>query len=137
MRAFLAGMIIALAAGGLLHLVGAGRVGDLVWAAGTAGAVPAAWWVIDALRKGRLGVDAIAALALVGTLIVREYLAGAIIAVMLASGRVLEEFALRRAKRDLTALRERAPRSARRSNPSRHRPATTRCGAATARSSDA
>ncbi|WP_440073787.1 heavy metal translocating P-type ATPase [Streptosporangium sp. OZ121] len=113
--AFLAVTTCGLLAGGALHLAGAGTVADLLWAAVTGVAlVPAAGWVISALRSGRLGVDAIAVLALAGALAVGEYLAGALIGVMLATGRALEDHALRRARRDLTALYEHAPRSARR-----------------------
>ena len=46
--------------------------------------VPALVWMLVALRRGRAGVDLIAVLSLVGTLLVGEYLAGALIAVMLA-----------------------------------------------------
>lgn len=107
--------VSGLLAGALLHLAGAGAAGDVAWAAVTCVAlVPAIGWVVSALRGGRLGVDAIAVLALAGTLAVREYLAGALIGVMLASGRALEDYALHRARRDLTALYERAPHSARR-----------------------
>ncbi|GAA0402415.1 heavy metal translocating P-type ATPase [Microbispora corallina] len=113
--ALLAGTLGALTAGSALHLLGGATAGDVVWAAGTVAAlVPALWWVVSALRAGRLGVDAIAVLALGGALAVGEYLAGAVIGVMLAGGRVLEDYALRRARRDLTALYERAPREARR-----------------------
>ena len=76
--------------------------------------VPALVWVLVALRRGRLGVDVIAVLSLVGTLLVHEYLAGALIAVMLAGGRALDAAAARRASHDLRALLERAPRFARR-----------------------
>ncbi|TYB60210.1 heavy metal translocating P-type ATPase [Nonomuraea sp. PA05] len=108
---FLAFTVATLACGGILRWAGQAAMSDAVLAAGTAAAIlPAAWWVISALRAGRLGVDAIAVLALAGTLAIGEYLAGALIAVMLASGRMLEEYALRRARRDLTALYERAPR---------------------------
>ena len=62
------------------------------------------------LAERRLGVDVIAVLALLGTLAVGEYLAGAVITVMLATGRTLEARAIARARRDLRALRERAPR---------------------------
>ncbi|MET8336356.1 heavy metal translocating P-type ATPase [Streptosporangium canum] len=104
-----------LLAGFILHLAGAEAAGDIVWAAVTGVAlVPATGWVISALRSGRLGVDAIAVLALAGALAVREYLAGALIGVMLATGRALEDYALRRARHDLNALYERAPHSARR-----------------------
>ncbi|MFE3636581.1 heavy metal translocating P-type ATPase [Streptomyces sp. NPDC059168] len=105
----------ALTAGGLARLAGATGLADLLWALGTLSAVvPAAGWVLAALRRGRAGVDLIAVLALGGTLAVHEYLAGALIALMLATGRTLEAAAQRRASHDLRALLEHAPRSARR-----------------------
>ncbi|MFF9406566.1 heavy metal translocating P-type ATPase [Streptomyces anandii] len=105
----------ALTAGGIAWLTGAHGLADLLWALGTVSAViPAAGWVIAALRHGHAGVDLIAVLALGGTLAVREYLAGALIALMLATGRALESAAQRRASHDLRALLEHAPRSARR-----------------------
>ncbi|MGW1022890.1 heavy metal translocating P-type ATPase [Streptomyces sp. NPDC002577] len=105
----------ALVGGGIAWLLGAGSLADLFWALGTVSAVvPAVAWVMAALRRGHAGVDLIAVLALGGTLAVGEYLAGALIAFMLASGRTLEAAAQRRASHDLRALLERAPRSARR-----------------------
>ncbi len=105
----------ALAAGGIAWLAGAHRVADGCWIAGTVVAViPAVVWVLAALRRGRVGVDLIAVLSLIGTLLVGEYLAGALIAVMLAGGRALEAAAERRASHDLRALLEHAPRFARR-----------------------
>ena len=102
-------------AGGIAWLVGWRAVADWCWIAGTVTAVvPAVVWVLAALRRGRVGVDLIAVLSLVGTLLVGEYLAGALIAVMLAGGRALEAAAARRASHDLRALLERAPRFARR-----------------------
>ncbi|OBF93819.1 cadmium-translocating P-type ATPase [Mycobacterium sp. 852002-51163_SCH5372311] len=104
-----------LAVGGIAWLAGWRGVADGCWIAATALAiVPALAWVLVALRSGRLGVDVIAVLSLVGALLVGEYLAGALIAVMLASGRALDAAAERRASRDLRALLERAPRFARR-----------------------
>ncbi|MER6185898.1 heavy metal translocating P-type ATPase [Streptomyces sp. NPDC001652] len=106
---------VALAAGGVSRLAGATALADLCWGLGTVAAVvPAVGWVLAALRRGQAGVDLIAVLALGGTLAVREYLAGALIALMLATGRTLEAAARRRASRDLRALLEHAPRSARR-----------------------
>ncbi|WIY07603.1 heavy metal translocating P-type ATPase [Amycolatopsis mongoliensis] len=105
----------ALFAGGVGWLAGAGGFADGCWAAATLVAViPALWWVIAALRRKRAGVDLLAVLSLVGTLVVHEYLAGALIAVMLATGRALDAAAERRASHDLRALLEHAPRSARR-----------------------
>lgn len=65
------------------------------------------------LRARRFGTDVLAVLSLVGTLLVEEYLAGALIALMLATGQALEGYAGRRAHRDLAALMDRAPRVAR------------------------
>ncbi|MBB4984304.1 hypothetical protein GGE06_005250 [Streptomyces sp. SFB5A] len=81
----------ALAGSGIAWLVGAPGLSDLFWALGTVAAVvPAVVWVLAALRRGQAGVDLIAVLALGGTLAVGEYLAGALIALMLATGRTLE-----------------------------------------------
>ena len=105
----------ALAAGGIAWLAGSHHVADACWIAGTFVAViPASVWVLAALRRGRFGVDLIAVLSLIGTLLVGEYLAGALIAVMVAGGRALEAAAERRASHDLRALLEHAPRFARR-----------------------
>lgn len=113
--ALAAATVVALAAGGIAWLAGARRIADGCWIAGTVIAVlPALVWVLAALRRGRFGVDLIAVLSLVGTLLVGEYLAGALIAVMLAGGRALEAAAERRASHDLRALLEHAPRFARR-----------------------
>jgi cation transport ATPase len=56
------------------------------------------------LRAKRPGVDVIAVLAMVGAVLLGEYLAGAIIAWMLMTGRSLEDQADTRARRELTAL---------------------------------
>ncbi|MGY6501066.1 MAG: heavy metal translocating P-type ATPase [Acidimicrobiales bacterium] len=101
--------------GGVLHLAGLDRIGDVAW--GVAGAIGAIWsgvLVALALAHRRVGVDAIAVFAIVGALLVGELLAAALITTMLATGRVLEDRAARRARAELTALVERAPRTARR-----------------------
>ncbi len=100
-----------LGAGGLFYAFGFVSLAHATWAITTAvGIVPATWWVIADARRRKLGVDLIALFALIGTVIVREFLAGAVIAVMLASGRTLEARAAARARRELRALLERAPR---------------------------
>jgi heavy metal translocating P-type ATPase len=71
-------------------------------------------WVVAAVRHHRSTVDVIALLALGGSLTVGEPLAAAVIAWMLATGRVLEELAQHRAGRELGLLVQRAPRTARR-----------------------
>ncbi|WP_435832951.1 heavy metal translocating P-type ATPase [Nocardia vinacea] len=107
--------VAALAIGAVLWVFGLRGAADGFWIAATVAAfVPALVWMIATLVKGRAGVDLIAVLSLAGTLWVGEYLAGALIAVMLAGGRALDAAAERRASRDLRALLEHAPRSARR-----------------------
>ena len=59
-----------------------------------------------------LGVDTIALVAMVGALALGEELAGAVIGLMFTGGAALEAAASRRARRELTALVERAPRVA-------------------------
>src|SRR6185437_16461515 len=104
-----------LAIGGLCRLVGAGGAADLAWLATAACGLGYALWIAAAsLRHGRLSVDLIALLALAGAIAVGELLAAAVISVMLASGRALEDWAASRARHDLSALLARAPRTARR-----------------------
>ncbi|KXK59876.1 ATPase P [Micromonospora rosaria] len=111
----LAASTVAVLAGAVLWLTGRRDAAGLVWAAVTLVAlVPAGWSVLRQLWRRRFGVDVIAVLALAGSLAVGEYLAGAVIALMVATGRTLEGYAQRRATRDLRALLERAPRTARR-----------------------
>jgi heavy metal translocating P-type ATPase len=104
-----------LAAGGLAWLAGASGVADGCWLVSAAfGLAYALWSAADAIGRGRLGVDVIALLALAGAVAVREFLAAAVISVMLASGRTLEAWAAQRARQDLSTLLVRAPRTARR-----------------------
>ena len=104
-----------LAAGGGAWLAGAGGFADGCWLVSAGlGLAYALWSAADSLRRGRLGVDVIALLALAGAVAVRELLAAAVISVMLASGRALETWAALRARHDLSALLDRAPRTARR-----------------------
>ncbi len=111
----LAAAVLGLASGVAAALVGADGFADGIWmvTAGL-GLVLSVWWVLDAARHGRLGVDAIALLAVLGTLVVGEYFAGAVITVMLTTGRSLEAWAAGRAERELHALLGRAPRVAHR-----------------------
>ena len=104
-----------LAAGGAAWLAGAGQAADVVWlGVGVCGVAYACWVAVAAIARGRLSVDVIALLALAGAIAVGELLAAAVISVMLASGRALEDWAAYRARRDLSALLARAPRTARR-----------------------
>ena len=113
--ALLVATLTGLAAGGLARLAGAGTVSDAVWLASAASGLGYAMWsAAGSLRRGRLGVDVIALLAVAGAVAVGELLAAAVISVMLTSGRSLEAWAAERARHDLNALLARAPRTARR-----------------------
>jgi heavy metal translocating P-type ATPase len=102
--------LVLIAIGGALSLLGAGAAGNAVWAATVAlMLVPLTWSILHTLAQGRVGVDAIALVAMAGALAVGEYLAGAVIALMLSGGNALEASASRRARRELTALLERMP----------------------------
>ncbi len=107
--------LVGLEAGAVAWFVDQTRISAVTWAV-TAGIalVPAVGSVVAGLRERKAGVDVIAVLALVGTVAVGEYLAGAVVAVMLATGRLLEAAAGERAERALRQLQAAAPRSARR-----------------------
>jgi heavy metal translocating P-type ATPase len=105
--------LIGVTAGLVLHVVGIDAPAHLAWAATTALLlVPLTISVTRTLLRGDVGVDAIALVSMAGALALGEYLAGAVIALMLAGGNALEEVASRRARRELSALVERAPRVA-------------------------
>ena len=106
---------VGAAVGGAGWLTGHRPFAEVLWIAVTVlGLAVSASWTVAAVRARTLGVDVIAVLALVGALAVGEPFAGAVIAVMLASGVLLEARAGARARRELRLLVERAPRTARR-----------------------
>ena len=106
--------LIAIGAGGVLYLVGEGDAAQTVW--GIAVAVLAAELAVEVVHtvvvEHSLGVDTIALVAMVGALALGEELAGAVIGLMFSGGASLEAIASRRARRELTALIQRAPKTA-------------------------
>jgi heavy metal translocating P-type ATPase len=85
---------------------------EIFWViSGACGLVPATLWFIQDLRKKTMGSDVLAVLSLVSTLLTDELFAASVIAVMLASGRVLESWAVGQAERQLKALLARMPRN--------------------------
>jgi heavy metal translocating P-type ATPase len=113
--ALLATAVLALASGVIARLLGAETLGRAAFAWGTGVVLLATALSSSAkLLRGQVGVDLIAVLAMMGALLLREYLAGAIIAVMLTGGSALEQYAIARARQELTALIRRAPRIAHR-----------------------
>ena len=114
-RALFVVSTVLLLAGGAAWLLSAATLAAALWIAGTVlGLVFSVGWTVTAIRAGQLSVDVIAVLALAGALVVNEPVAGAMITVMLASGQLLEARAAARARRELSLLVQRAPRTARR-----------------------
>lgn len=106
---------VLLLGGGAAWLFGMGGVSEPLWVAGTVlGLAFSIAWTVGAVVRRQPSVDVIAMLALAGALWVQEPFAGATVTVMLASGQLLEARAAARARRELSLLVERAPRTARR-----------------------
>lgn len=104
-----------------------GLLGIILWFAGAEPAVQwifsgyalaiAAWQAVGMVRdilRGHWGLDVLAVTAIVATVLVSEYVAALIVVLMLAGGEALEDYASRRAKRELDALLDRAPQLAHR-----------------------
>ena len=105
----------AVLAGLVAAAVGDRALADAAWLLGcSVGLVAGLWWLAVGLRRAGSGVDVLGVLALVAAMATGELLAGAVVAVMLATGRVLEAWAEGRAQQTLTGLLERAPSVARR-----------------------
>jgi cation transport ATPase len=67
--------------------------------------------IMLALRHGEVGLDIVAALSMAAALVFGQELAAAIVALMYAGGQYLEAFAERHARREMTALLARVPRT--------------------------
>ncbi|GAB3055535.1 heavy metal translocating P-type ATPase [Intrasporangium mesophilum] len=113
--AFFATTAALLLAGIVAQLAQAEGLARALWVTGSIlGLVVSVATTVRAVRARQPTVDVIAVLALAGALWVDEPFAGAMVAVMLATGQLLEARAARRARRELSALVARAPRRARR-----------------------
>jgi heavy metal translocating P-type ATPase len=112
-RILLPSVAAALLAGAVAWFAGAPGLAAQIWVVGTA--VVLATLIVEigvSLRRGQFGLDVIAALAMAGALVLGEHLAGIIVAMMFSGGQALEDFAQRRARREMTALLRRVPRRA-------------------------
>lgn len=100
-------------AGAVAALSGNSGLAQDIWAATIAVMlVPLLIEMIAAFRRRQFGVDIIAFLSMFSALLVGEELAGAIVSLMYSGGGALEAYASGRARRDLTALLQRAPQTA-------------------------
>jgi heavy metal translocating P-type ATPase len=110
--------LVAFPAAGLLFGFAAYWLGGESWSGWIWGSatVPVLAWllvsIVTSLRRGDIGLDVIAALSMAAALAFAEYLAAAVVALMYGGGQYLESFAAGRARREMTALLARAPRTA-------------------------
>ena len=111
-------LLVAIPACGLalgfgIRFVSGDRWSAAIWAAATLPVLAAlVVEIVTSLRRGDVGLDIVAALSMSAALVFGEYLAAAVVALMYAGGQYLENFAERRANREMAALLSRAPRSA-------------------------
>jgi len=85
---------------------------EISWAiGGLIGLIPAIGWVVKDLQNKTFGSDILAVFALIGALLTKELFAAAVVAFMLASGKILESWAEGQAERQLKSLIERVPRT--------------------------
>ena len=102
---------VGIVAGGIIYLLGNHPLADRIWAAGAIVVlVPLVADTARSLRRGDVGVDAIALVAIVWALALQQQLAAAIVALMMSGGAALEAWAAGRARRELRLLVQRAPR---------------------------
>jgi len=110
--------LVAIAGGGLVlgaaaWLVAQTGLASWIWGGATLLVLSALLLeVVTELKRGSVGLDIIAALAMAGALAVDEMLAGVVVALMYSGGQLLEDFAARRARREMTALLGRVPKVA-------------------------
>ncbi len=105
--------LLGLVAGLALLLAGQPDRATLAW---TAGVLPVlAALVVEIIRslwKGEVGLDIVAALSMSAALLFGEALAAAVVALMYSGGTFLESFAEGRARREMSDLLSRVPRTA-------------------------
>ncbi|WP_290997384.1 heavy metal translocating P-type ATPase [Hyphomicrobium sp.] len=106
---------LGLALGGAAALGGYPATAAWIWTAATVPVVIALGVsIMRNLSAGRMGVDAIAFMAMGAALVLDQSLAAVVVAIMYTGGTVLEDYAVARAERNLKSLVDRAPRRAHR-----------------------
>lgn len=80
--------------------------------AGALMALSMLWEMIQTLRQGRWGIDLLAIIAVVSTMLVRQYWAALMILLMLTGGDSLEDYAASQAGKELRSLLDHSPRIA-------------------------
>ena len=104
---------LGLLSGFALPLFGLPAWQGWVWAAFTVPVLLALLYeILSSLRRGEVGLDIVAALSMTAALAVGENLAAIVVALMYSGGQYLEAFAERHARREMTAILARVPRTA-------------------------
>ena len=110
------GAIAALATTGLaahvglrLAAAGPGAQAAPLLAVLVAGGAPLVWDLARQALRGQFGADLLAAVSIVTSVLLGEYLAGALVVLMLSGGEALEHYAVGRASSVLQALAKRLP----------------------------
>ena len=111
--ALLAIALLGLVAGLGLSLTGQPDLAAKAWAAGVVPVLAAlAVEIARSLAKGEVGLDIVAALSMTAALWFGETLAAAVVALMYSGGTFLESYAEGRARREMSDLLSRVPRTA-------------------------
>ena len=111
MRRISKSSILLLAATGLSLVFGFALGSDFPFMGGAViGFGLAVRLVWTSIREGEIGSDILALFAIIATALIEEWVAASIISLMLATGRTLESWAAGRARSQLEALAQRAPR---------------------------
>lgn len=106
-------VIVSVIVGLVLDLAGHDSVAHIVLGVSALlNAIPLVWGMVQDIRDGTYGVDILAATAIIASVLLHEYWASMIIVLMLTGGEALENYAERRAKKELTSLLERKPQRA-------------------------
>lgn len=105
--------VLGLIGGFATQFAGDGAAAGWVWAGVTFPVLVALLvQIIINMWRGEFGLDIVAALSMAGALVFGEYLAAVVVALMYAGGQYLESFAEGRARREMTKLLSRVPRTA-------------------------
>ena len=105
--------LMGLVSGLGLWVFGKSDLANVAWAAGVIPVLAALLVeIVRSLLKGEVGLDIVAALSMSAALLFGETLAAAVVALMYSGGTFLESFAEGRARREMSDLLSRVPRTA-------------------------
>jgi|GEM_PF-81924 len=105
--------LLGLVGGFAVQFSGYGSVAGWIWAGATLPVLLALLvQIVVSMWRGEFGLDIVAALSMAGALVFGEQLAAVVVALMYAGGQYLENFADGRARREMTKLLSRVPRTA-------------------------